>query len=216
MTKDTQLALIDGKALTKGDVFSAIDNVIVNLNRTGDIQEATKVVNILIEIEGVSGKAKAKLWYGMNEWWEQNKKGEDFADHITSTTPTKHRKTVLEYVNVWEQIEQENIPKKVQAKPMRELVPIANMLAQGYEPTKEQWVSIELADNDLGDVINRIKKKKPRKSGLKIYLERDGSLNLWKNNQKKYVGFLDIKESSDPDIAKAIERIVSGAQIIRR
>ncbi len=48
-------------------------------------------------------------------------------------------------------------------------------------------------------------------------MERDGSLYTWMNDEKKYVGFLDVKEAeADEDVAKAIERIISSSQIIRK
>lgn len=211
------LALVDGKVFTSKDMMSAIDNVLIQLNDTGNIQKAVKVLNDLDRIDNVTGHAKAYLLYGMNIWWSANKSG-DFGDQIESCSSTK-KITVERYVNVWQQIEDENIPKKIQSRPMRDLVPIGNMLAQGYEPTKEQWNEIHLASNssEILDVIRQVKGKKPRKSGLKIYLEKEGSLNVWKDNKKTYVGFLDIEEArSNPDVAKAIERIVSSAQIIRR
>lgn len=211
------LALVDGKVFSNKDMLEAIENTLIQLNDTGNFNQAVKVLNTLDKIDNVTGKAKAYLLWGMSEWSKINKPHENFFDTIESNSNTKSI-TAQRYVNVWQQIQDENIPKKVQARPMRDLIPVANMLAQGYEPTKKQWDEIELASNssEILDVIREVKGKKPRKSGLKIYLERDGSLNLWKNNQKKYVGFLDVKEASDPDIAKAIERIVSGAQIIRR
>lgn len=217
MTKETQLALVNGSALTESDVMSAIDGVIVQLHQTGSLQEATKVLNILDQIDNVTGHAKAKLLWGMEIWWRRNKE-DDFGDYVESTSGTK-RVTVLRYLNVQECIEQEYIPKSIQSHPMRDLIPIANMLSQGYEPSKKQWDEIHLASNnsEILEVIREIKGKKPRKSGLKIYLEKDGSLNVWKNNKKTYVGFLDLEEAKiNPDVEKAIERLVNGAQIIRR
>lgn len=216
MMADT-LALVDGKVFTSKDMMSAIDNVLIRLNDTGNINQAVKVLNDLDRIDNVTGHAKARLLYGMSIWYEQNKE-DDFSNYVDSVSSTK-KVTVERYVNVWQQIEDENIPKKIQSRPMRDLVPIAAMLSQGYEPTKEQWDEIHLASNssDLSEIIRKVKGKKPRKSGLKIYLEKDGSLNMWKNNQKTYVGWLDVEEAkSSPDLEQAIKRIVDSAQIIRR
>lgn len=216
--KDTQLALIQGKALTESDVMSAIDGVIVQLHQTGNLSEATNVLNILDRIDNVTGHAKAKLLWGIWDWWRVERPNQDFGDHIESTTSTKAI-TAERYVGVWQHIESVNIPKKIQSRPMRDLIPIANMLSQGYEPSKEQWNEIQLASNnsEILDVIRTVKGKKPRKSGLKIYLEKDGTLNMWKNNQKTYVGWLDVEEAkSNPDLEQAIKRLVDSAQIIRR
>ena len=219
MPVDSQLALVNGSALTKRDVFDAVDSVIVQLNQTGDLDKAVGVIDILNDIDTVTGKAKAKLLWGMEIWFRQNRPTEDFADHILSTTKIQNRKTVLEYVNMWQQVEDEYIPKKIQERPMRDLVPIANMLAQGYEPSKKQWDEINLStsSSELGDIIRKVKGKKARKSGMTIEMARDGSLYVWKNNKRSYVGFLDIKETdNDANVAKAIERIIIGAQIIRK
>ena len=152
----------------------------------------------------------------MSAWYKVNKPQEDFGDYIESTTSTK-RVTVQRYVNYWEQVEQERIPKNIQERPMRDLVPIAKMLEQGFEPSKAEWIKLNLASNssELSEVIREVKGKKPRKSGMKIQIERDGSLYAYKDNRRVYVGFLDLKEQDDL-LLKAIERILDGAQIIRR
>lgn len=215
--KDVQIALVNGAALTERDMFSAIDGVVEELNQTGNIQKATQVVSTLEHISKVTGHVKAKLLHGMDFWYRNNKPDDDFADYIISTTIIKNRKTVLEYVNVWEQIEQERIPKNIQERPMRDLVPIANMLAQGFEPSKAEWGKINLAANssELSEVIRAVKGEKPRKSGMTIQLERDGSLYAFKDNKRVYVGYLDLTEQDDL-LLKAIERILDGAQIIRK
>ena len=209
--------VINGQGLSEKDVFSAIDNVLIQLNDDSDFGKATDVLNKLDKLNNITGKAKAYLLWGMNLWHSKNRQ-DDFTDHILSTTTIRNRKTVLEYMNVWEQIEQENIPKHIQERPMRELVPISNMLAQGFSPSKQEWNKINLCSNlsELGEVISKIKGKKRRKNARTIVMERDGSLNLWKDNQKKYLGYLDVKESeSDKDVAEAIEYILSG-KVTRR
>lgn len=209
------LLTINNQSFSERDVMQGIQNVLVTLQDTGDLDNATRVLTSLDLLNDVSGKAKAYLLWGMNTWYIQNKPEEDFGDYIESTTSTK-RVTVLRYVNVWEQIEKEEIPKSVQRKPLRELIPIAALIQQGFIPTKKEWDKIELASNisELGEVIRGIKGKKPRKSGMKIELERDGSLYVWIDNTKKYLGYLT--DANDTDIQNAIERIISGANIIRR
>lgn len=210
------IIVIDKHPISEKDFMSAVDNELILLNDTGNVSRVTDVLNGLEQLNKITGHAKAKLLWGTRQWWQEHRKNENFGEHVESTTSTK-KITVDRYVAVWNYIEDFTIPKQLHSLPMRDLVPIASMLEQGYEPTKEQWKEIELADADLGEVINKIKKKKPRKSGMRIYLEKDGSLNVWRNNIKTYVGFLDLEESlTNPDVSKAIERIVRGAQIIRR
>ena len=206
---------INDQPITEKDVMQGIDNVLVNLNDTGDLAGATKVLNALDTLNNVTGKAKAKLLWGMQRWYAQVKPEEEFSDYIESTTTTK-KVTVDRYVSVWTFIDNESIPKAIQKKPMRELVPIANMLKQGFDPSKREWEKIELASNpsELGEVIRKIKKKKARKSKIRLEWDREGSLYLWKENVRKYVGFL--VRDGDKDVEEAIERILSGANIIRK
>lgn len=207
-----KLMVINGNEITEKDVFYTVNNILVKLHDTDDLQVITNAINGLNQIDTVVGKAKAKLLWGASIWHKQNKPHDDFADEILSTTTIKNRKTVLEYVNVWKQIDEENIPKKTQDRPMRELVPIANMLAQGFSPSKKEWSDIDLCANlqDLGETISKIKGKKRRKTARQIVMERDGSINLWKDGKKKYLGFLDIVEAQeDKDIALAIEYIIA-------
>lgn len=212
------LLVINDQTFTEKDVMQGIDNVLVNLNDTGDLTSATKVLTSLDLLSNISGKAKAYLLWGMNSWYAQNVPGEDFGDYVESTTGTK-RITVARYINVWKQIDDEQIPKAVQEKPIRELVPIASLIEQGFIPTKKEWGKIELASNssELGAVIREIKGKKPRKSSRQNQMERDGSIYTWKNDIRKYVGFFDVETAkTDPDVAEAIEQIISGKPIIRK
>ena len=59
MTKS--IAVIDGQVLSRKNFLDAIDNEIVHLHDTGDIQKVMDVLNGLGAIENVSGHAKAKL-----------------------------------------------------------------------------------------------------------------------------------------------------------
>ena len=212
MTK-SDLMVINGNALTEKDMFGAIDNVLIQLHDTNNINHVMGIIDSLDKVDTVVGKAKAKLLWGANEWYKINFPDKDFGDHVESVTKSTKRITVLRYVNVWAHIEQENIPKNIQKRPMRDLVPIANMLSQGFTPSKAEWARIDLCSNssELGETLAKIKGKKQRKTARKIEMERDGSINLWKDGKKKYLGFLDVVEAeTDEDIAKAIEYIMDG------
>ena len=210
--KNTSLVQFDdGHKLTEQDFMHNIDNIIVHLYETGDTATATKMLSALEKIDVVSGHAKAKLLYGFNDWWRENKPDENFCDYIESTTPTKGI-TVKRYVMAWKQVEQNVIPKAVAQRPMRDLVPIAMTIAQGHDISKEQWRKLELCANDgeLRDVLRKIKGQEPRKSAKVLKLERDGTISLWVKNEKKFVGFLNLKDAeTDEDIAAAIEKIKS-------
>lgn len=203
------LITINNQPLSKKDFFSAIDEEILALHDTGDINRTMKVLNGLDAVEGITGHAKAKLLWASSEWFKQNKQDENFSDHVASTTSLK-KVTVDRYVLVWRYVEECIIPKEIAEQPMRNLVPIAKTISQGYEISKEQWRKIDLcaSDGELRDVLRKIKGKAERKSANVLKLSRDGSLYLWKNNVKKFIGFLNVKDAeTDKDIAEEIEKI---------
>jgi len=220
MTKETQLALVDGSALTEKDVMSSIDTVLQRLYETGNLTNAVKVVNIMDKIVEVSGKAKAKLLWGISQWWTETgqaeKRNDTFLDYMESETGSKSV-TVGRYVNVWKYIENEDIPADVRERPMRDLIPIANALSQGHDFSKENWKKLARASNssDVLDIIRTIKGKSPRKNGLQIVLDRSGSLNAYKDDQKYYIGFLEVGDDNEI-VQKVIQRIVDGAGVTRK
>jgi hypothetical protein len=210
------LLVINNQPLSQKDFFSAIDDEIVNLHDTGDINHVMKVLNGLDDVEDITGKAKAKLLWASSEWFTLNKPTEDFTDHVISTTRIK-KSMVDRYVPTWKYIEDCIIPKEIQVRPMRELVPIAMTLKQGYEISKEQWRKIGLCSNDreLDEVLRKVKGKQPRKNARIIKLGKDGSLWGWKNNERYFLGYLNVKEAEENEvIAEFIEKIKTSAGVI--
>lgn len=220
MKKD-EIITLHGQPLGKKDFMGAVDQVIITLHDTGDVNRVMNVINGLDAIDNVAGHAKAKLLYATNEWWRQNKPNEEFGDHVESTTTTR-KVTVDRYVLTWKYVEDLVIPKEIAERPMRDLVPIAKavqyMKLHDKDLSKKDWQKISTTSNsaELSSVLQEIKGKKPKKNTKVIKLSRDGSLNLWKNNVKKFVGFLNIKEAeTDIEIAEAIEKIIVSTGIVK-
>ena len=208
---------LNGQSIAKKDFMSTIDNEIVHLHDTGDINRVMGLLNNLDELDSVTGHAKAKLLFASSEWYKLNVPDENFGDHVESTTTTK-KVTAERYITAWKYVDNNTIPKQVAEMPMRNLVPIAMTLKQGYDISKEQWRKIELTTNDgeLRDVLRKIKGKAERKSARVLKLARDGSLYLYKNNKKKFLGFFDVKAAvDDNEIAEEIEKFVQCRGVIR-
>lgn len=200
---------LHGQPLAKKDFLDAVDQVIINLHDTGDINQVMGVLNGLDNVESVTGHAKAKLLWASSEWYKQNIPGESFADHVTSTTEMK-KVTVDRYVATWRYVEDLTIPKEIAERPMRDLVPIAMTLKQGYDISKEQWRKIKLSTNDgeLRDVLRQVKGKAERKGAKVIKMSRDGSLYGWKGNKKYFIGYLNVADAAnDVVLAEFIEKI---------
>lgn len=217
MTKSSQLALINGSALTETDVLDAVDVVLGNLYKNNDISKPTEVLNTLDKIGEVAGKAKARLLFGIHKWWIQYGNG-DFSDYIRTQTRTS-TVTADRYITVQTYIESGEIPEDVAVRPLRELVPIAKTLAHGHTISRKQFDKIVKANsqNEIQDILRNVKNRPPRKSSLQIYWEHDGTLNSWKDGQKTFLGYLD-KQVYDnhADAKKAIDRLLDTAGVIRR
>ena len=192
------LAVIDGQVLSRKNFMDAIDQEIIQLHDSGDINKVMNVLNGLSAIEDISGHAKAKLLYASDQWYKLNQPDEDFGDYVESVSSTK-KVTVKRYTLVWKYVEDLTIPKEIAEMPMRNLVPIAMTISQGYEIGKAEWRKISLCSSsgELSDVLRKIRGKKERKSARIIKMSRDGSLNGWKDNKKYFLGFLNIKDAAD-------------------
>lgn len=207
---------LNGQSLNKKDFMDAVNHEIITLNDTGDINHVMVVLDGLDKVEGITGHAKARLLWAANEWYRSNIPGENFIDHVESTTSIKGV-TAKRYITVQRYIEDEVIPKDIQERPMRDLVPIATTLSQGYDLSKDDWRKIRLASSssELGEILRGIKGKKERKSARLIKLSRDGSIFGYKDNKKYFIGFLNLKEAQDDIVlAEFIEKIKIGAGML--
>jgi len=207
---------INNNPLSEKDFMGAIDSEIVHLHDTGDINRVMKVLTGLDDVEGITGHAKAKLLWASSEWFKVNVPDEDFAEHVADTTSII-TVTVNRYVTTWKYVEDNTIPKEIAKRAMRDLVPIASVLKQGYDISKDQWRKIDLSANDgeLRDVLRKIKGKAERKSARVIKLAKDGSLYGWKDNKRYFLGYLNVEEAAkEIVIAEFIEKIKISAGVI--
>lgn len=216
--KNNQLAIVDGKVFTEKDMYSTVDIVIDNLNQTGDIQQATTSLIALEKLGNVVGHAKARLLFGMGVWWHISHQMGNFYDYVESHTSIK-KVTIDRYITVQSCIDLGEIPDDVAHLPMRTLVPIAKTLSHGHHITRSQFDKIIKANNsrEIEGILRIIKNKPPRKGSRQIYWERDGSIVSWKNNKKKFLGWLDKEIYAKDDEAKeAIDMILDNSGITRK
>jgi hypothetical protein len=211
---------ISGKAFTEQEALDAVSTVLNELESKNNINQVDVAEDTLLGLQRISGKALACLLHGKQEWWDKTGQAEKMDMEFVDYEEKRHglkRITVERYALVWEKMKE--IPKKFQSHPMRDLIPVAKALEQGYEIEKTSWDAlIKAASNAevLHILRHDVKGKKPRKSSMQIYMERDGSLNAWENNEKHFVGYLNVKEEeSDKVVKKAIARIL-GIGVKRR
>jgi hypothetical protein len=208
---------INNTVITEQDALDTIESVINRLHKTKDLNTVDIAIDTLIGLQHISGKALAKLLWGTRQWWNKTKQEDVFEDYLQSRHGLRPI-TIQRYTLVWEKMQSDLIPAKVQTRVIRDLIPIAIALDNGYEFSKNTWRKLEFANNNaevLTILREDVRKKPPRKSSMRIYMERDGTLNVWKDNKMSYVGYLDIN-NEDENTKKSISRILTNAGIITK
>jgi hypothetical protein len=201
-------------------MLQRVDEIMDESLREKDPYIALNFGKSLIIVSQLSGIGLAKLFYQMKENWDAYERKDDF-DEIAYDYVGRTKGTVDRYVRVWKMYEQNLIPKnlseEIRQKNIKEQIPIANLLAQGYEPDGEEWQ--ELADApdhaSISAKIREITGAEPRKSAILIFMSENGELSAQQEGETQFVGYLDINDAGD--IAeKAIQRLLKSAGVLLR
>lgn len=212
---------ISGKAVTEEDALEAVELALNNLEKTNDLNTIDTAEDTLLGLQRISGKALAKLLYGKKVWWSKTEqdaaRGCTFEDYESSRHGLKSV-VIDRYVVVWERMKQ--FPAQFQLRPMRDLIPVAKAMEQGYSIDEKVWKALIKATSNAEIVTivrERIKHKQIKKSAFQMRIERDGTINMWIGigGKPKFVGYLDLK-SKDEDVQKGIARILNSAFIRKR
>lgn len=210
---------ISGKAISEDDALEAVDLALANLHDTSDIETIDIAEDTLLGLQRISGKSLAKLLAGKKSWWTETKQDEKRKCSFEDYEASRHglKSTVIDrYIVVWERMEL--FPEQFRLRPIRDLIPVAKALEQGYDITPQLWKSLIKATSNAEIVTlirEKVKKKSARKSSRQMKMERDGSIKVWIGTQGKFVGYLDIK-SDDEDVQKSIARILGNSGIVKR
>jgi len=206
---------ISGESITEQDAMDEIDKVLNELYVNNNLNDVDVVIDTLLGLQRISGKALAKLLYGSKRWWAKDK---NFDDHMESRHGLK-KVTIDRYITVWESIVTNTIPAPLQERPMRDLIPIAKAISQGYELTKPiiNRLIKATSSSEIGAILRTVKNKAPRKSSLQITWARDGSLYAWKDDKRHHIGWLDKDAYETDEVAKkAINRILDNAGVVKK
>ena len=196
-----------------------VDEIIQKSIVEKDALVALNACRNLIKVFKLSGIALAKFLYLIQENWYVYDTDEEF-DTYVYTYVGLHKYTISRYVSAWKLIL--NLPEKIsdelKQKNMREIVPIANAVAQGYEIDDKTWEKLNIAP-DLNTVLKivreEIKELPPRKGSIQLSIDKMGSIWAFANKNKFFVGSLEM--DSDEDIVqKSIQRIIKGSGIMER
>jgi hypothetical protein len=148
----------------------------------------------------------------MHRNWDVFSDKNDFGDEVFIGTGL-HPHTTERYVKVWSMFAQRHIPEHLESefrqKNIKDLIPIANALHQGYDIDEENWEELAYAPDyaTVAKVVrDDIKNVEPRKNTLQLYLKRDGTVVAYKGQQQENVAWLDL-ESENELVQQAVERI---------
>lgn len=207
--------------LTIRDENQILDRVTALLMQSIEEKNINKALNICKQLYGIaklSGLALAKTLYLIKANWEKFEVNDNFDDVITAVTGL-HKHTVQTYTAVWDVYENGKIPQKfeedIMGKNIKLIVPIALTLNQGYDIDETDWEELATA-NDFSTInakLREIKGKEPRSHALVLLMDRDGGIKAIKNNEQKYIGWLNTSDENEI-VQQAIERLIKGGGIL--
>lgn len=206
--------------VTRRDVLDEVKFVIQQLRESGNLHRARAALTSLETITDTAGLGRAALLHGMFGWYNEahaeEEGGEGFFSAIgmTDTDKVTYAKRLI---NLWDQIERKAIPTDIQKRSVKELIPIANALGQNFELDEADWAEIRMAPNvaEIGRILNRIKKTKPRSNKMDLVLATDGSIYAYVGNERRYVGYLNLQDEDDEIVQRAHTRITDNSPIRR-
>jgi len=167
----------------------------------------------------VRGLALCKALHLMNENWNVYNVGDEFID-VAYQYLGLVRHTVERYIKIWDLfsvVPTEYLPA-IQQMNLKTLAPIAFAVAQGNELEDKDWEKI--TDDTSFAYVNKyvreeIKGQDPRKSGLPLSIDREGSIWAHTEDNWFFIGSLEVGDT-EPTIKKAINRIVNNSGILER
>jgi len=194
--------------------FDQVEALMQDALAKDDISIVLAQIERMLLAKELVGKVLAKAIYLFYQNWYSfsASKSDKFNDVLGSLNITPD--TVKRYLRVWQYHGQ--LPKNIQERPIREIVPITNALSQGYEISDENWEKLERSSNlsEIQRVVTQdVKNKERRKSSLQICLDSEtGSYYAWKNGERHDGGFLDVN-STNPVVQEMIERTVKSTGV---
>ena len=194
-----------------------VEEVLEKAFKDQDVEYAMNACSNLILIAKISGKALARMLYTLKSHWDVFEVEETFEDYAYPKLGLD-RQTITRYIKIEEMLN--GLPEEAHnfaQRPIQQLIPVANALAQGYEFSVDDYK--EFAEmptyKDIQAAVNEITGKEPRKSGITIFLDRDGSLWATSKDERKFIGSLETEDDSSL-VQKAITRILDRAGVMRQ
>lgn len=208
--------MVDDTEIRGNDILSAIDGVIERLHRTNDLLQVENALRSLKGIEDISGMGIARLLYGVNQWWEETDQdsitNDTFIDWAESVDDTFNSTYIRRCISIYKYESNGTFSDIIKAQPIKFKQQIASHLDQGYSIDEDEWEKLEECGHvsETGAILREIKGKPPRKNTLQISLQRDGSIQLWYQDEMFFGGYLTRPDGAEsPKEREAIEKMIS-------
>lgn len=206
------------------EILKMVDMVVDSAVAQGNLIPATVFGQALRRQMQASGLALSKLLYRIKESWDLFKSAgvdDEFLDVIYAEMGVAPG-TTTKYVALWESIfANPKVPVEVkevlESKPMRSLI----LLTAAARDDDFDWEKVVEANtqHEIREIV-REHRGQQTSSGTALRLEinlRDGKIFAYKGNETAPVGLLLLSEyKNNPLIASAIDRIISGANIMEK
>lgn len=200
------------------DLIDRVDDIITDSVEQGNPDIAADAMNYLLGMSRISGLSLAKLIYTFKFQWDKFKRRDSFEDYLEDYCGLQSV-TIKRYYTVWEMLVSGDIPKdysdKMKNMPIKCLVPIGTMWAQGWEPEPSQWMKLANAPDasTIGKIIREIKGVEPKEGSLQLNLEKDGTINAWVSGTRYFVGHLNVDDDNEI-VQKAIARLIGDGRVL--
>src|SRR4030042_4696081 len=152
-------------------VLHKIDEIIAEALEKNDVNVALHAGKQFVMIAKVAGLGMAKLLYNIFAHWDDFGLEPDSFNEIVYSEIGLDKHTVDRYVRVWAMYAEHSIPPQFEANILqlniRDQIPIANALQQGYDFTEEHWQTIVDAPdgNTIAKIVQQeVRGKPPRDS----------------------------------------------------
>lgn len=200
-------------------ILDRIDSILDEAVKAKNAYIALNACKSLVRVAKTSGIGLAKMLYHIYAKWDEFEINDAFEDIVYEYVGL-HKYTVQKYVRVWAMHQENKIPEKYEQeilqRNIKEQIPIANALVQGYKIDDEHWDKLVDASDftEVAKIVREdIKKKEPSIDALRLYLTKMGAIMAYKGGKTRMVGTLNIRDA-DEIVKQAIQRIVNNCGIM--
>lgn len=184
-----------------------------------DLVAVTSICRSLISASKVAGIGLANVLGAVNDAWSVFGVNEPFLDYMQAMTGL-HIRTIERYVRVYDfmKVVPDDLRIPLQSKNIKNLIPVANAVAHGYDIEEDVWQRLVDASSfqEISAVVrDHITGQEPRSSHLQMWVDKHGSIYASQGGKTEFVGSLEVA-STNETVQKAIRRLCDSAGVSKQ